>query len=106
MWLTLLLSTPAGALDRGADGEFGERSSAHFQLFQDVAIDRAGGIYGTRQRLSIERVVGTVGWTTYGMDLRRYDAILFNFLTLATRLAQSKIMKCAANADIMTMRGQ
>ncbi len=43
-----LLSAPAGAIDRGADGEFGHRSSAHFELYQDVAIDRAGGIYGTR----------------------------------------------------------
>jgi len=46
--LGLLLSGPAGALDRGADGEFDQRSSAHFELYQDVAIDRAGGIYGTR----------------------------------------------------------
>jgi hypothetical protein len=44
----LLLSAPAGALDRGADGEFDQRSSAHFELYQDVAIDRTGGIYGTR----------------------------------------------------------
>jgi hypothetical protein len=48
-WLGLLLGAPAGALDRGADGEFGQRSSAHFELYQDVAIDRAGGIYGARQ---------------------------------------------------------
>jgi hypothetical protein len=48
VWLGLLLSSPAGAIDRGADGEFGHRSSAHFELYQDVAIDRAGGIYGTR----------------------------------------------------------
>ena len=49
MWLGVVLSAPAGALDRGADGEFGQRSSAHFELYQDVAIDRAGGIYGSRQ---------------------------------------------------------
>jgi hypothetical protein len=49
VWLGFLLSAPAGAIDRGADGEFGERSSRHFVLYQDVAIDRAGGIYGTRQ---------------------------------------------------------
>jgi hypothetical protein len=42
------MSAPAGAIDRGADGEFGERSSRHFVLYQDVAIDRAGGLYGTR----------------------------------------------------------
>jgi hypothetical protein len=49
VWLGFLLSAPAGAIDRGADGEFGHRTSAHFELYQDVAIDRAGGIYGTRQ---------------------------------------------------------
>jgi len=48
MWLSFLLAAPAGAIDRGADGEFGHRSSAHFELYQDVAIDRASGIYGTR----------------------------------------------------------
>ena len=48
VWLGFLLSSPAGANDRGADGEFSHRSSAHFELYQDVAIDRAGGIYGTR----------------------------------------------------------
>jgi len=47
--LLLSLSAPAAALDRGADGQFGERSSAHFVLYQDVAIDRAGGIFGSRQ---------------------------------------------------------
>ena len=30
--------------------------------------------------------MGGVAWTTYSMDYRRYDAILFNFLTLASRL--------------------
>ncbi len=48
MWLGFVLSAPAGAIDRGADGEFGHRSSAHFELYQDVAIDRAGGFRGTR----------------------------------------------------------
>ena len=48
VWLGFLLSAPAGAIDRGADGEFGHRSSAHFELYQDVAIDRAGGFRGTR----------------------------------------------------------
>jgi len=46
-----------------------------------------GGIYGQRYRFSIEQIAGNVAWTTYGMDYRRYDAILFNFLTLATRVA-------------------
>ncbi len=46
-----------------------------------------GGIYGQRYRFSIEQIAGNVSWTTYGVDYRRYDAILFNFLTLATRVA-------------------
>ena len=49
VWFGFLLSAPAGAIDRGADGEFGHRSSAHFELYQDVAIDRAGGFHGTRR---------------------------------------------------------
>jgi hypothetical protein len=47
--LGLLLATPAEANDRGADGKFEHRSSAHFELYQDVDIDRAGGFRGTRQ---------------------------------------------------------
>ncbi len=49
-WLLLacLLAAPAAALDRGADGEFTQRSSAHFELYQDVDIDRAGGVFGSR----------------------------------------------------------
>ncbi|HET8770209.1 MAG TPA: hypothetical protein VFM71_04420 [Gemmatimonadaceae bacterium] len=46
-----------------------------------------GGIYGRRYRFMVEQITGSVGWTQYSMDYRRYDAILFNFLTLATRLA-------------------
>lgn len=45
-----------------------------------------GGIYGQRYRFGVERNVGSVAWTTYTMDYRRYDAILFNFLTLASRV--------------------
>jgi len=46
--VTLAVST-AGARDRGADGEFAERSSSHFRLLQDVAIDRYHGPEGSRQ---------------------------------------------------------
>lgn len=46
-----------------------------------------GGIYGRRYRFMVEQITGNVGWTQYSMDYRRYDAILFNFLTLATRMA-------------------
>lgn len=46
-----------------------------------------GGIYGQRYRFGIERIVGNVAWTNYTADYRRYDAILFNFLTLASRVS-------------------
>ena len=34
---------------RGADGNFDERTSAHFVLLQDVAIDHSGGFRGSRR---------------------------------------------------------
>ena len=40
---------PAAGLDRGADGEFSKRSSSHFELWQDVAIDQTGGFHGSRR---------------------------------------------------------
>ena len=46
VWLTLLAS-PVWA--RGADGEFERRRSAHFELLQDVDIDRSGGFHGSRR---------------------------------------------------------
>jgi hypothetical protein len=53
-WLALCLtlslwSIPASALDRGADGNFSKRTSAHFELLQDVAIDQSGGFHGSRR---------------------------------------------------------
>ena len=45
-----------------------------------------GGIYGQRYRFGVERIMGNVAWTSYTADYRRYDAILFNFLTLASRV--------------------
>ncbi len=35
--------------DRGADGRFDKRVSSHFVLFQDVDIDRTGGLHGSRR---------------------------------------------------------
>jgi hypothetical protein len=43
----LLAALPAGARDRGADGVFESRTSSHFELFQDVDIDRSGGVHGS-----------------------------------------------------------
>lgn len=43
----LLGAGGAGARDRGADGVFDSRTSSHFELFQDVDIDRSGGASGS-----------------------------------------------------------
>jgi hypothetical protein len=51
-WLlgaALLAAAPARGIDRGADGEFETRSSAHFVLHQDVDIDQSGGFRGSRR---------------------------------------------------------
>ncbi len=45
----MLLSVQAHAFDRGADGEFDHRSSAHFELYQDVDIDETAGFRGSRR---------------------------------------------------------
>jgi WD40 repeat protein len=44
-----------------------------------------GPIYGRRYRFQVSPVVGSFNWIEYLADYRRYDAILFNYLTLATR---------------------
>ena len=46
-----------------------------------------GGIYGRRYRFQLEQTAGNVNWMTYSADYRRYDALVFSFLTLATRVA-------------------
>ncbi len=62
--------------------------SPYVAYVKDNAIFGAtGGIYGQRYRFGVERLVGNVAWTTYTADYRRYDAILFSFLTLATRVS-------------------
>jgi hypothetical protein len=46
-----------------------------------------GGIYGRRYRFQLEQTAGNVNWTTYSVDARRYDAVIFSMLTFATRFA-------------------
>jgi len=43
----LLVGQLAAARDRGADGVFESRTSSHFELLQDVDIDRSGGVHGS-----------------------------------------------------------
>ncbi|HXD22526.1 MAG TPA: hypothetical protein VN613_04145, partial [Gemmatimonadaceae bacterium] len=44
------------------------------------------GIYGHRYRYQVGTNVGTANWMSYLADLRRYDAVIFSYLTLATHL--------------------
>jgi len=47
--LLLFFVHSAAAIDRGADGRFTKRDSAHFVLLQDVDIDESSGLRGSRQ---------------------------------------------------------
>ena len=47
--LLLLFASASGAADRGADGQFEERHSSHFVLYQDVDIDETSGFHGSRR---------------------------------------------------------
>jgi len=45
-----------------------------------------GPIYGQRYRFELDHAMGNLSWTDYNADYRRYDALLFSYLTLATRV--------------------
>jgi Tol biopolymer transport system component len=45
-----------------------------------------GPIMGRRYRFQVSPVTGSYDWIEYLADYRRYDPILFNYLTVATRL--------------------
>jgi outer membrane protein assembly factor BamA len=45
-----------------------------------------GPIMGRRVRVQVTPVVGSYDWVEYLADYRRYDPIIFNYLTLATRV--------------------
>ncbi|HXD49958.1 MAG TPA: BamA/TamA family outer membrane protein [Gemmatimonadaceae bacterium] len=45
-----------------------------------------GPLMGRRYRVQVSPVVGSYYWTQFLTDYRRYDPIIFNYLTLATRL--------------------
>jgi outer membrane protein assembly factor BamA len=44
-------------------------------------------IMGRRYRFQVEPSIGSWRWVEYLVDYRRYDPILFNFLTVATRVS-------------------
>lgn len=45
-----------------------------------------GPIFGRRYRFQVEPSVGSLRWINLMADYRRYDAIIFSYLTFATRL--------------------
>jgi hypothetical protein len=48
-----------------------------------------GPIMGRRYRFQLSPVVGSFSWMEYLADYRRYDPLVFNYLTLATRFYAS-----------------
>jgi hypothetical protein len=66
---------------------------AQFALVSDNTLfGYTGPISGRRYRMQISPVIGSFRWVEYLADYRRYDAILFNYLTVATRLYGSVSM--------------
>ena len=51
----------------------------------NVLFGYTGPIMGRRYRFQVEPTFGTYRWMEYLADYRRYDPIVFNFLTVATR---------------------
>jgi outer membrane protein assembly factor BamA len=45
-----------------------------------------GPVVGRRYRFQISPVAGSYNWVEYLADYRRYDPVIFNYLTIATRL--------------------
>jgi WD40 repeat protein len=45
-----------------------------------------GPVMGRRYRLQVSPVIGSFNWVEYLADYRRYDPVIFNYLTIATRL--------------------
>src|SRR6185437_5641622 len=52
----------------------------------DALFGTTGPIAGHRLRMEVEPAVGSRRWTEYSVDYRRYVPILFDYLTLATRV--------------------
>src|SRR6266850_1170241 len=74
---------PAIAHARGADGEFEQRRSSHFVLHQDVAIDDAGGLHGSRRfeqqvLAELERAYDALGEWLALRPRRRIDVVVYD----------------------------
>ncbi|HEU4988538.1 MAG TPA: BamA/TamA family outer membrane protein [Gemmatimonadaceae bacterium] len=55
-------------------------------VFDNSLYTATGPIAGQRYRLQVTPVMGAYDWVEYLADYRRYDPIVFNYLTVATRL--------------------
>ena len=51
----------------------------------NVLFGSTGPIFGRRYRVQVEPTIGSFRWVEYLADYRRYDPIIFNYLTIATR---------------------
>jgi len=86
--LLIALPGPGRAWDRGADGNFDQRTSAHFVLYQDVDIDERGGFHGSRRfeqqvldelERGYDSLEGLLGLRpTRKIDVVIYDPVLFD----------------------------
>jgi len=85
-------------------------AEAHFAYVSDNTLfGYTGPIFGRRYRLQVSPVVGGLNWVEYLADYRRYDAIIFSYLTLATRAYTSlsigpdetQFMKYVARPDFV-----
>src|SRR5262249_8296674 len=55
-------------------------------VYDDALFGYTGPIMGSRYRRQVSPVVGSYYWCQFPTDYRRYDPIVFNYLTLATRV--------------------
>lgn len=74
---------PAAAEGRGADGRFDQRDSAHFVLYQDVAIDETGGFHGSRrfEQLVLDELERAFDDLDHWLDLRperKIDVVVYD----------------------------
>ncbi len=92
MWVSYGVDYAYGYTTQLYIDSISNRSSLNFVspyvafVHDNAVMGYTGPIYGSRYRFEIERAAGNLSWTNYNVDYRRYDAILFSYLTLATRV--------------------
>jgi len=65
-------------------------AEAHLALVSDNTLTGENGpLLGRRYRFQISPVTGGLDWIEYLADYRRYDAVVFNYLTVASRVFAS-----------------